>query len=253
MALTERSKLGAFILSVLLFLILNLVAVQPEETISGVLKAIAYTCLPFLGGFIALFLGSVVSTISLRGSSVTLGLIRHMSTSPKRNFILGFLASAYLTLIRPRLALSVSFLLYCEWLAAVFGVYLVYFVTGLSFNETYDHSETLGWRKHVQEVSRETGRDFKQMVAVVDQFISQGVKEPLLVYLALYLQRLGGTEQEILDVLDPLVCFREDAKRRKVRYLIFPMVSTKHVTASKKARENLVRVLFEKIYRLRPE
>lgn len=253
MALTERSKLGALILSVLLFLILDLVANQPEEVISSVLKLIAYSSLPFLGGFIALFLSSVVSTISIRGSSVTLDLIRHVSAAPKRNFMLGFFASAYLILIRPRLAPNVSFLLYCEWLVTVFAVYLVYSVTGFSFNETYDRSESLGWRKHVQEVSREPGRDFKQIAAVVDQFISQGIKEPLLVYLAVYLQRLGGTEREILDILDPLVRFREDAERHKVRYLIFPRARTKHEMTSKKARENLVEVLFDKIYRLRSE
>jgi hypothetical protein len=253
LTLTERGRLAAFVLSVILFFILNFVAGQPAEALFPILRLIAYYSLPFLGGFIALLLGSVASNMSIRGSSVALDLIRDVSAAPARNFMLGFFASAYLILVRPRLASSVSFLIYCEWIVAVFAVYLVYSMTGFSVKEFYDRSEGLGWRKHVQEISPETGRDFKQLTAVMDQFISQGIKEPLLVYLALYLQRLGRTEQEILDILYPLVHFRGDAERHKVRYLLFPRARNKHVMAIKKARENLVEVLFERIHGARSE
>jgi hypothetical protein len=166
---------------------------------------------------------------------------------------LGFLAVAYLILIRPSLASSISFLIYCEWLVAVFVVYLMYSMTGFSVKELYNCSESSGWRKHVQETSRETGRDFERLTAAMNQFVSQGIKEPFLVYLALYLQRLGRTEQEVLDLLHPLVIFREDVESHKERYLLFSRAKNKHVMASKKARENLVEVLFERINGWRSE
>lgn len=253
MTLTERSRLAALILSVALFLILDFVAGQPGEALFPVLGLIAYYSLPFLGGLIAILLGSVATNMSIRGSSATLELIRDVSAAPARNFVLGFLASGYLILVRPSLASSISFLIYCEWLVAVFVVYLMYSMTGFSVKEFYDRSESSGWRKHVQETSRENGRDFEQLTAAMDQFISQGIKEPFLVYMALYLQRLGRTEQEVLDLLHPLVYFREDAEKHKASHLVFHRVENKHVTKSKKAREDLVEVLFERIHGARSE
>jgi len=107
--------------------------------------------------------------------------------------------------------------------------------------------EDLGWKKHVQEVSREPGRDLMRVKEVMTQFVHDAVKEPLLVYLTLHLQRLGKTEEEILKTLNPLIAYRLPnrgffvhlRKRGEIR------------KREEEVRDSLLSAIFEEIDRMR--
>jgi hypothetical protein len=81
----------------------------------------------------------------------------------------------------------------------------------------------------------------------MEQFVNDGVKEPLLVYLTMHLQRLGETAEDILKVLSPLIDYEHDTRRRKLYFLIFPWTKRKIAMRNKKVRGVLLNLLLEQI------
>lgn len=251
--LSKKSKLVALILSVIFLSILKYVTDHSAEVLPQVLQLTAYASLPIAGGLITLSLCSLLGTCLNVENSATSHLLRGISEDPARNFFIGFLVTAYLNLIRPPLAVNLTFLPYIEWVTITLAVYVMYTMTSPSTTEFYLNSESLGWKRHIQEVRRETGRDLISITSVMEQFADHGVKEPLLVYLALHLQRLGETEEDILKTLSPLIDYQKNARRHKWYFLAFPWTKRKLAMRNKKARENLLNTLLEKIDRLRSE
>lgn len=248
--LSQKIKLVALIFSVLFLTILKYVIDHNAEALPQILQLIAYASLPVAGGLIVLSFCSLLGTFADIENSATSSLIRQASEDPARNFFAGFIITAYLNLVRPPLTAYVTFLPYVEWVAIALLVYVMYTMTRLSTNEFYVSSEGLGWKRHVQEVRRETGRNLMRVTSVMEQFVDLGVKEPLLVYLVLHLQRLGETEEDILKTLRPLIDYQKNAQRHKLYFLTFPWTKRKLAMRDKKARENLLNTLLEKIDRL---
>jgi hypothetical protein len=251
--LSRKSKLVTLIFSVLFLTVLNHAIDNNAEALHQVLQLIAYASLLIAGGLIAVSFCSLLGTFVRVENLAMSRLLIRASEDPVRNFFIGFLMTAYLNLVRPPLTTNLLFLPYMEWVVISLAVYAMYTMTRLSTKEFYGSSEGLGWKRHIQEVKRETGRDLVHVTAVMEQFVDHGVKEPLLVYLALHLQRLRETEEGILNTLSPLIDYQKNAGRHKLYFLVFPWTKRKFAMRNKEAREVLLKTLLEKIDGLRSE
>ncbi len=186
-------------------------------------------------------------------NSVASYLFELVAEDSARNFFIGFLVIGYLNLVRPSLAFNMLFLPYLEWAVIALTVYAMYTMTRPAANQLYVSSVSLSWKRHVQVIRAETGRDLMYTTSVLEQFVNHGVKEPLLIYLTLHLQRLGKTDEEILRTLSPLIDYREYAQRHKLYFLAFPWAKRKLALRNRKAREDLLNALLEKMGGLRSE
>lgn len=245
--LSRKSKITVLIVSVLFFLILNYAVDHRAEPLSQILQFLAYASQPVAGGLIALSFCSLLGTFAVVQDSATSHVLGRVSEGPGRNFFLGFCIVAYLILARPPLASNVPFLPYVEWVVIVLVVYVVYSTTRLSTYESYVDAESPSWKRHVQNGRRETGRELVRVTSVMEQFVNDGMKEPLLVYLTLHLQRLGETAEDILKILGPLIDYRKDTRGRRLYFLIFPWARRKITMRNKKAREVMLNLLLEQI------
>jgi hypothetical protein len=213
------------------------------------MQLVVYVSLPACGGLVALTLFSLVGNFLRTKSSDSAYALRRISEDPARNFLIGFLATAYLGLVRSPLMLNAPFLSYVEWGLIAVTIYVLYSATGFSSGESDIDQESPTWKKHVQRIKPETGRDLVRIVSVMEQFVNDGTKEPLLIYLTLHLQRLGETEEDILQVLDPLIAYREP--RQSAGLLeIFSDRARKRVVEIKEARKSLLNDLIRKIERV---
>jgi hypothetical protein len=245
--LSKKSKVAVLIASVLFFLILKYVADHIAEPPSQILQFIAYVSQAVAGGLIVLSFCSLLGTFAVVQNSATSHVLGRVSEGPGRNFFLGFFIVAYLILARPPLASNVPFLPYVEWVVIALVVYVAYSMTRLSTDEFYVSSEIPSWKRHIQDGRRETGRDLVRVTSVMERFVNDGMKEPLLVYLTLHLQRLGETAEDILKILSPLINYQKETRRHKLYFLIFPWTKRKIAIRNKKARGVLLNTLFEKI------
>lgn len=251
--LSEKSKLLVLIVSVLFLMIPKYVIDHNAQALPPILQLFAHASLPIAGGLIMISFCSLLGALSDVEDSTASHLLRRISDSPTRNFLIGFLTTAYLDIIRPPLAFNLQFLPYIEWITVALTVYVMYTTTNHSTKGFYVNSETPSWKKHIQEVTREAGHDLTRITSIIEQFVNHGVKEPLLVCLTLHLQRLGQTEEAVLKILSPLINHRENARRRKLDFFAFPWTKRKIAMRNKKAREDLLKTLVRKIDRLRSE
>lgn len=249
--LSRKSGIIATVISVSLLLVLRFEVDQSTESFHQPLQLLFSVFLLAAGGFIALTVGSFLQDSRASEYSVTLRLLNRLSESPARNFLVGFLLTAYVSLIRPPIAIDVPFLPYAEWTSIVIAVYALYSVTESPAKEFYLRPETLSWRKHEQEFNRETTADFTRLTSLMEKFVAEGVKEPLLISLALHLQRLGETEEGILKMLHPLVDYRESAPTRKSRSLASLWKKADSSANKKNAREELLKKLMNDLKELR--
>ena len=243
----------ALIFSVLFLLIPRYVIDHSAEALPHVLPLVAYASLLIAGGVITLSFGSLLRTFVDVENWLASPLLRQDSQEQASDFLIGFIIVAYLSLIRPPLAAYVTFLPYVEWVTIALVVYVMYTMTRQPSDEFYISSQAPGWKRHVQEIRRETGRDLTRVTAVMEQFVDYGVKEPLLVYLTLHLQMLGETEEDILKILNPLMDYRQDAHRYQSHFLAFPWTKRKHAMKNKEARENLLDALLKKVNKVKSE
>jgi len=248
--LNEKSKLAALIFSVLFLLILKYVIDHGIEALPLVLQLVVYASLPIAGGLVTLGSCSLLRTFVDVENWATFPTLGRFLEEKASVFFVGFVAVAYLNLIRPPIAAYVLLLPYVEWVAIALVVYVMYTMTRPSTKEFYVGSEGPSWKEHIQKVRRETGRDLMRITSVMEQFVDHGVKEPLLVYLTLHLQRLGASEEGILKTLSPLIDYQENARRHKLYFLVFPWTKRKLAMRNKKAREDLLEPLVKKIGRL---
>lgn len=242
----KKTKLLVLIPSVILLLILKFAIDRSAGALPQALQLIINASLPVTGGLISVSSCSLLGDFTSTKNYATSHLLKRISEEPLRNFSVGFLVTAYLSLLRPPLAINVPFLPYGEWVILVLVVYVMYSTTRLSSEEFLVRSEGLGWKMHTQEVTRVTGIDLIRITSVMNQFVDQGVKEPLIVYLALHMQRLGETEEEILKTLGPLIEYHDERKPR-LYFLIYPRASRKLAERNKKAREDFLNTLLSKI------
>jgi len=244
---SNKSKIAALAFSLLLLSILKYASDQSLSVLSQGLQLIVYASLLVTGGLVALSFGSVFGTFVNTRSPTTFGLFRWIEENPKRNFLIGFLLTAYLVLIRSSLAANMTFLPYVEWITITLMVFEIYTAARISDTESYTPSENKAWKSHIQENSREIGRDLIRVKSVIDRFVDYGAKDKLLVYLVLYMQRLGKTEETIFEMLSPLIDYQEEATRSKLYLSVFRKARTKLAARNKKIREDMLKRLFQEI------
>lgn len=250
--MNKKSEAAALVLSILFLFVIKYVIDQNLPGIPQILQLVIYALLPVAGGSALLFAGALLETFADLGTSnsVSSQFFKRISEGPARNFLLGFLVVAYVGLIRPPLVFQLPFLPYLEWVLIAMTVYVLYSLTRLPLEGFYVGTEMSNWKKHVQQVRRETGRDLTRVTSVMEAFVDYGVKEPLLVYLSLTLQRMGETEEGILKTLKPLV---EYQKKHGARFLLFPWTKRRRAERNRKARKNLLDTLHDRIDRMRHE
>lgn len=246
--LSRRSTFILLVFTVALLLILRYLINQNVEYMHRALQPVFYAAIPFAGGLTVFCIFSLLGVLSSSTNLAVSRITSRISEDPARNFLFGFLGTAYLILIRPSLAAHLPFLPQVEWISVGLAVYSMYAVTGLSNKEfSVVSDEHLSWKKHVEEVARETGRDLKLVTSTIEHFIEDGTKEELLIYLTLHLQRLGMPEESIFQTLSPLISYQEPIRSKISLLFSFPQTEKKRALENKKERENLLRTLFEKI------
>jgi hypothetical protein len=242
----KKSKAITLMFSGLLLAILNYIINEDIEALPQMLRFIPYMSLAILGGVFTLSLCSLLAS-SIKVTDATISsLVRAVSEDRERVFIVGFFVTTYLRFIRPPLTDTLPFISYVEWIAVALTVCLMYTLTRKTEQETYLGSENPGWKKHVQEVSPETGSDMKSVTSFIEEFVDNGVKETLLVYLTLHLQRLGETDESILRILNSLIKYQEN-QRCKLHFPALPWTRSKLVLKSKQDRKEILEEILKKI------
>ena len=251
MKLSRKSGIVSSAGSVFLLLIFRFLTDQQWGALSPILQPFFSLSLLIAGGFATFSFGSLLWGWQIEGRSTTLRLMARVSANPTRNFFAGFLITAYLSLVRPSIATNLSYILNLEWALIALAVYGLYTVTAFSTKESYVSSETQGWKKHAQEVRQEVSSNFVHLTSIMENFVNEGVKEPLLVSLALHLQRIGEREEEIFKILDPLIKYREEEKDNKSHFWASSRKKRELAVINKEAREKSLKALMSRIVRLR--
>jgi hypothetical protein len=246
---SNKGKIAALVFLLLLLSILTYVSNQSLDVLPQGLQLVLYASLLVAGGLSALSFGSVFG-IFVNVNPTTFALFRWIKENPKRNFLIGFLLTAYLVLIRTSLAANMTFLPYVEWIMITLMVFEIYTAARISDAESYVSSENKAWKSHVQENRREIGQDLTRVKSAIEEFVDHGVKDHLLVYLVLYMQRLGKTEEDIFEMLSPLMNCQEAVTKPKLYLSVFSKTRTKLAARNRKAREDMVKKLFQEIDRL---
>jgi hypothetical protein len=215
------------------------------EGFSKTYEPITYASLPVAGGLLAVGAGSVLGTLKYTGKPVIMSVSERVSKGHARNLALGFLLTAYMIFIRPQVVEGFPLMVVAEWMTMALVVTAIYLRIKSSSTRLYADLESANWRKHVKEVERETGHDFEYVVSVQEQFMNQGSKEPLLIYMALLLRDLGKTEEGILKVLSPLIDYRDC----KPRFFALPWMKRSIERENMNARKRVLESLFHKVRR----
>lgn len=243
---SKKTSFVALFFSVLFFLVLKYIIDLGVENIPRGMQPVIYVSLPVSGGLITLTFCSFAGDIFHAENSSIAYALRRVAEDPARNFLIGFITTAYLGLVRSPLVLNAPFLSYVEWAVIALTIYVLYTMTGFSSDEFNVSRRPHDWKKHEQQIRRETGRDLVRVASVMENFVKYGTKEPLLIYLTSHLHRLGETEEHILQILSPLIDYTEPARPSR----LLSLLSTWRRGPSGKnqeARENLLNELIDKI------
>ncbi|MDH5389976.1 MAG: hypothetical protein OEX10_02340 [Candidatus Bathyarchaeota archaeon] len=151
--------------------------------------------------------------------------------------------TAYLSFVRRPLIELSPYVAIAEWVTTALAVAVIYLNVKMVTEESYLDLEGVDWRKHMQEVERKIGDDFEHLTFVQEQFVNQGIKELLLVYLTLLLRDLGEDEQQIIRTLAPLLDYRD--KRPSI--LALPLVRESFKRKNNEAKKKILEDLMTKI------
>ncbi len=198
---TKRLRILA--LSVFFFLISKNTIDNASIILPQGYATLFYLSFSFAGGLLGLSLGSLFGLLEDTRDPRISSASKWISEGLTRNFVFGFFLTAYISFVRYPLIELNPYVAIAEWVAVALAVAVVYINVKMVFEEYDPDLENTGWRKHIQEVERETGDDFKHLTFVQEQFVNQGVKEPLLIYLTLLLRDLGKNEKQIMTDYSP--------------------------------------------------
>jgi hypothetical protein len=202
-----------------------------------------YLSFSFAGGLLGLSLGSLFGLLEDTRAPRISSASKWISEGLTRNFVFGFFLTAYISFVRYPLIKLNPYVAIAEWVAVALAVAVVYINVKMVFEEYDPDLENTGWRKHIQEVERETGDDFKHLTFVQEQFVNQGVKEPLLIYLTLLLRDLGKNEKQIIRTMAPLLHYRE----KKTSVFALPLVKENLKRRNKEFRKEILEDFMAKI------
>lgn len=197
--------------------------------------------LPFVGGLLTVGFGAFMGFLKYTKLRRIQILAEWISHELVRNFLVGFLFVLYVFFFRPSVVGKVPSWIAVEWIFISSVVAVMYFnVTKLSKDLYADVGVERKWRKHVQKVKRETGRDFSELLHVQKLFVNENIKEPLLVYMTFYLHYLEQPDS-ILTALTSLVNYRE--VESPLAFL--PWVKKRVERKNREARTNILEKILE--------
>jgi hypothetical protein len=202
-----------------------------------------YLSFSFAGGLLGLSLGSLFGLLEDTRDPRISSASKWISEGLTRNFVFGFFLTAYISFVRYPLIELNPYVAIAEWVAVALAVAVVYINVKMVFEEYDPDLENTGWRKHIQEVERETGDDFKHLTFVQEQFVNQGVKEPLLIYLTLLLRDLGKNEKQIIRTMAPLLHYRD----KKTSVFALPLVKENLKRRNRESRKEILEDFMAKI------
>jgi hypothetical protein len=202
-----------------------------------------YLSFSFAGGLLGLSLGSLFGLLEDTRAPRISSASKWISEGLTRNFVFGFFLTAYISFVRHPLIELNPYVAIAEWVVVALAVAVVYINVKMVFEEYDPDLENTGWRKHIQEVERETGDDFKHLTFVQEQFVNQGVKEPLLIYLTLLLRDLGKNEKQIIRNMAPLLHYRD----KKTSVFALPLVKENLKRRNKESRKEILEDFMAKI------
>lgn len=250
MTLSRKRGIVSSAGSISLLLIFRFLTDQQWGSVSLILQPFFTFSLLIAGGFTTFSFGSLLQSWQVERRSTNLRLIAQISANPVMNFLAGFLITSYLSLVRPLVAVNFSYVLHLEWALIALAVYGLYSTIGFSTKESYTSSETQGWKKHAQEVKQEVSSNFVQLASIMEDFVNEGTKEPLLIALALHLQRIGKRDEDIFKILDPLIKYRDESKYNKPHFWASSRKKSELAAINKQAREKSLKTLMSRIVRL---
>ena len=205
--------------------------------------SLSYLAFSFTGGLLGLSLGSLFGLLENTRHSRISSASKWISEGLTRNFVFGFSLTAYISFVRYPLIELNPYVAIVEWVAVALAVAVVYINVKMVFEEYGPDLENTGWKKHIQEVERETGDDFKNLTFVQEQFVNQGIKEPLMIYLTLLLRDLGKNEKQIVRTMAPLSYYRD----KKTSVFALPFIKENLERRNKESRKEILEDFMAKI------
>jgi hypothetical protein len=139
-------------------------------------------------------------------------ICRWLSNSKVRLFVIGAVIGAYIVFLRPFLFNMASWsTALIEWATFCFVVWRMYDGIRGRISDTYSiHLKYTSWKKHLQQVEKQTDSDFNYALNVQADFIERSHKDQLLVYLVTLMHDNGLSVEEISELLHPMSEYRDD-------------------------------------------
>jgi hypothetical protein len=206
-------------------------------------ESIPSAVLPFTIGLLAVSGGAIFGIFKDTNRLLISKISDWVSRGPIRNFTLGFCFATYVSLVRPPVE-DFPPTIIGEWIA-IATMMAVALNVAKGSSEKSQMATNLDWKKHTSEAQRQTGHAFKHLVSAQERFVTQGIKEPLLIYLTLTLRDLGRTEERILITLAPLVRYRDN----EISFWNLPWTKRRLKRENKKTRRKLLERLVQEIER----
>ncbi len=197
-----------------------------------------------MGGLLAVGLGALIGFFRYTKILRIQMVAEWISQELVRNFLVGFLFVLYMFFFRPSVVGAWPSWIAIEWVLISSVVAVMYFnVTKLSRDLYADSRFESKWRKHVQKVRYEKGKDFTELLDVQKLFVDENLKEPLLVYLTFYLHYLGQPDSILTAVLTPLIEHREIESALAFLPWVKRRIEEKNREARTKILENILQRL----------
>jgi hypothetical protein len=155
---------------------------------------------------------SIVSMMvgALKGSqNLALSAIGRSSPGAVKSFGFGSALALYFQTIRPVFS-GVQFQVeVAEWVLLCLAVAVTYMKLRGQIAPRSRDVQLAEWRKHIQAIDTNRDADFDEVVRLIDSFVSDSKKEPLVVYLAYALAQRSIPRQGTEGVLANLIAYSE--------------------------------------------
>jgi len=169
---------------------------------------------------------------------------RWLRQSPHVKFILGALIAAYIIFIRPAIVGAFRYAPLVEWVIVCIVAWRLFrgIKVGLKTHCAVSLQEA-DWRKHVQEITERQGADFIHLGDIQHDFVTQGDRDALLIYLVLLLNDNRLPVAEISRILHPLINHHD----MKMPWFAFGWEQQRVLRRNEKERQRILDEIMESL------
>lgn len=162
------------------------------------------------GGFLAVSFAFFFSSLQYFNNKSIFDFYDWLRESQFRNFIIGFLFSFYFVVMRPILVTAFLFTQFLEILIIGIATLRIFLGVRTSIGKQFSSAlDTEEWRKHIQQVQYVPDQEFEQLNAMQGSFIQHGVRNSLIVYLVILLEKNDISQKETSLLLHSLVNYKD--------------------------------------------